>query len=90
MTSQFGILLDILKEAFQSPISERDYHMIVELLRNYNNSRIHKESELNELQSRGWPLNYDPCEHMERIRFAMVFGEKDNDVVQTLLKRLQM
>lgn len=84
----FGILLDILKEAFQNPVSEKDYHMIVDSLKNYNFNRNDKESEVNELKNKGWPLTYHPCDHMERIRFAMVFGEKDNEYIQSLLRKL--
>jgi hypothetical protein len=78
MTHKFNIILDILQEAFTSPVSEKDYHMIVACLRKYSASERDVKFEQSELARRGWPLDYNPCEHMERLRFAFTFGTDDN------------
>lgn len=86
--TKFGILLDILIESFSKNVSERDYHMIVNALREYDSSRCDTETEQRELAAHGYPLTYHPCDHMERIRSAMTFGEIDNPRVQELLQIL--
>ena len=85
MSSKFGVILDIMTEAFKSPVSEEDYYKIVELLRNY--IREDPTAEQHELAIRGYPAHYHPCDHMERIRFAMTFGGKDNAVLKDLFSR---
>ena len=37
-----------------------------------------------QLSIRGFPQNYHPCDYMERIRFGMTFGGKDNIVLKDL------
>ena len=90
MTSKFGIIIDILNEAFKNPVSEHDYYMIVEVLRNYSLSRCDAATERHELLARGWSITYDPCEYMERIRFAMCFGGKDNSRIQDMLRTIHL
>ena len=88
MSHAFSIILDILQEAFNSLVSERDYHMIVACLREYSASEHNADIEKSELARRGWPLDYHPCEHMERLRFAFVFGGEDNPRIQHALASL--
>jgi hypothetical protein len=90
MVNNFGILLDILTEAFHNTVSENDYQMILETLRQYSQSRCDIATEQYELVTRGWPLTYHPCDHKERIRFAMYFGEKDNTHIQELLLTIDL
>ena len=83
--NKFGVLLDVLSEAFKSTVSEHDYHMIVQAIRDYSVSRYDRETEEKELAARNMPLTYNPCDHMENIRFGMSFGGGDNVRVQELL-----
>ena len=83
MSSKFGIILDILLESFRNPVSENDYHNIVNAIREYSNAR--EDNEQHELAIRGLPLTYHPCDHNERIRHSMVFTDKDNERVGELL-----
>lgn len=85
--SQFGTILDILMEAFKNPVSEQDYHNIVELLRAYKRDDVMKEQEMKELSIREFPLTYHPCDHMERIRFAMTFTQNNNERIKELFAR---
>lgn len=39
--------------------------------------------EVNE--SNGYPPDYNPCEHMERIRFSMCFGSIPNSKIEYCL-----
>ncbi len=86
MSNRFGILLDILKIAFKEPVSENDYHRIVEAIRNYDKSRISPEEEKAELRRVGWPETYHPCDYAERIRFFLNFGEKNHPLIQEKLR----
>lgn len=88
MVSKFGIILDILKEAFSTPVSERDYYRIVEVLRNYKLNPCEPTTEQEELVARKWPLHYHPCDHMENIRFGLCFCGEDNIRIQELLLNL--
>lgn len=88
MSNSFGILLDILKEAFTTHASEKDYHMIVEVLRKYVDSPCDTSVEHDELAKRGWPLTYHPCHHMERIRYAIQFSRHDNLLIKELIQTL--
>lgn len=87
MTTQFGIILDILTEAFKHPVSEHDYTTIVGILRDYSCNRNSIVVEQHELTIRKFPPGYHPCDHMENIRFAMVFGENNNIIIQDLQMR---
>ena len=86
MSSKFGIILDILLEFFSNPVSENDYHNIVNAIREYSNAR--ENNEQHELAIRGLPSTYHPCDHNERIRYAMVFGEKNNMRIGELISRV--
>jgi hypothetical protein len=82
----FGKLLDVLSIAFRFPVSERDYHDIVCLLRDYDDSgRTSVDEERSELERRGWPVTYHPCDHMENVRWGMVFGSEDNARIREML-----
>ena len=89
MASRFGILLDILMEAFRNPVSETDYYTIVQVLQDYTEARSDTIQEQEELAKRGLPINYHPCDHMERIRFGMVFGNNRNSRIKDLVTKLK-
>ena len=78
----FLIIIDMLEAAFNSPVSERDYHDIVRCIREYGGSRDDHTNERAVLTAKGWPESYDVCEQVEAIRYAMVFGTVDNARVQ--------
>ena len=80
MTMKCDLILDLLQAAFTGAVTEQDYHSTVQCLREYAAERDCREAESRAALSRGWPADYDPCEHMERIRVAMTFGS-------TLLQR---
>jgi hypothetical protein len=87
MPTRFGIILDLLIEVFRNPASEEDYHAIVDLLRSYALARDSSYAEYVELLEHNYPLNYDPCDHMENIRKFMTFGSTDNWRVKELLEK---
>ena len=89
MTSKFGNILDMLIYAFKNTVSVHDCAMIVDTLRDYEKTRPDAPcaDEQRELSRVGYPLDYHPCEHMDRIRFCMVFGENDNEHIQDMLKK---
>lgn len=85
---RFGVILDMLKVAFESPASEKNYHDIVACMRDYiTNSRAAQNEEQRALLQRGWPPEYDLADHMERIRFAMVFQREDHSGVSNLVQK---
>ena len=86
MSNRFGLLLEILTEAFQAPVSEEDYYNIIAALRAYDTQRCTQKEEQTELKARGWPLTYHPCDNMERLRYAFVFAPEDNKKIGGLLK----
>lgn len=88
MSTRFGIIIDLLIEAFRNFASEGDYYDIVNILRSYELSRDSSFLERTELEARGWPLDYDPCEHIENIRMCMAFGN-DNLRIKELLDQYQ-
>ena len=81
----FGSLLDIVQEVIISPVSERDYHQVVECMEVYATLIPDRDDEQLQLQIRGWPLSYHPCTVMENIRFAMWFNKNDNVRLQGLI-----
>lgn len=85
MPTRFGLILDILDEAFRTLVSEKDYYEIVDILQEYSDNRDDVSIEQQELKQKGWPLTYHPCDHMQRLRFAMTFGESDNVRIRELL-----
>ena len=78
MVTKIELIVDLLQAAFASPVTESEYHLTVNCLRQYALDRDSRDTERNVVTSRGWPPEYDPCEHMERIRFAMSFGSTSN------------
>ena len=86
MQSQFGILLDMLRAAFESPVSQANYHDIVSCMRHYKEHREAREAEQRALAEHGWPVDYDPLYHMENIRFAMAFVRDDHDGVSNAVR----
>ena len=75
----------MLKIAFSEPVDENDYHNIVAYLREYAKNRESVENEKKVNESNGYPPDYNPCEHMERIRFCMVFGSISNSKIRCCL-----
>ncbi len=88
LQAKFGALLDMLRVAFQSPVSIQDYQDIVSCLRCYEaDGRALKSEEHTELDRLGWSTQYHPCDHMENLRFGLVFAPDDNSRVRELLRR---
>ena len=83
----FCILLDMLGAAFNSPVSEKNYHDVVRCIREYSSSRESRSVEQELQVAKGWPASYDVCEHSEGVRFGMVFGPSDNAVVQAAINQ---
>jgi hypothetical protein len=81
----FGSLLDIVQEVIISSVSERDYHQVVECMEVYATIIPDRDDEQLQLQIRGWPLSYHPCNVMENIRFAVWFNKNDNVRLQGLM-----
>ena len=71
--SRFRNLISILKLAFEEGVSEQQYHLLVEQIREYKRNREPKAVEEEALRVVGWPTSYDPCEFEENIRFALHF-----------------
>ena len=86
MTSKFSLLIDMLTEAFTTPISEMDYHSIVKCLRHYDTNRESQETECKVLRENRWPVTYHPCDHMENIRFGMCMGAVRNRHISHLIR----
>ncbi len=65
--------------------------MIVDCMREYAKTRpeITSSDEERELARIGYPLTYHPCDHMERVRFAMHFRDEDNERVQGMLQKFK-
>lgn len=59
--------------AFAEGITEADYHTLVGLLRVYAAARECESEEARVRALHGWPAHYDPCDHMEALRFAVTF-----------------
>ena len=74
----FQLILNMLEVAFNSSISERDYHDIVYCIGQYAKTREDLSVEQDLLQARGWPKSYDIYQVCERIRFAICFNREDN------------
>lgn len=81
MVTKSELIMAIIKAAFSGPVTEQDYHSTVQCLREYSVERDCRELERAAATSRGWPAEYDPCMHMENIRFGMVFGSTTNEEV---------
>lgn len=69
----------MLKEAFNVEVDEFNYHDIVSCLR-----YAHETSTIFELRpyliQYGFPSTYNPFEHMEDIRWGMMFGDHNRMV----------
>ena len=91
MSQAFGLLLDILKVMFTETISEDNYHDFMDVMRVYCKTcqQMTKEEEAFELTSRGFPETYNPCEYMDKFRFAFAFGAASNVKVSAKLARLK-
>ena len=83
--SRFGVIIDILAIAFNNVVSQGDYYRIVKCLRDYDKQRDPVEVERYQLEIRGWPVNYHPCDHMENVRWGFCFSSVSNKAVDNLL-----
>ena len=68
----------MLKIAFKNPVSESNYHDIVQCLREYDKMRDPVETEKHQLRLHGWPETYHPCDHMDNVRWGFVFVDVSN------------
>ena len=81
----FPTILDMLGAAFDSPVSETDYLGLVRCIREYENARDPRSVEQDLLVARGWPITYDVCEHLDGVRFALVFNSMGNARVRAAI-----
>jgi hypothetical protein len=81
MVTKCGLIFDLLQAAFTGFVTEHEYHLTVHCLREYAAERDCRDLEQQAAISRGWRADYDPCEHMERIRYGMTFGTTCNTSV---------
>lgn len=88
---RFSIIIDMLQAAFESHVNENEYHQIVRSLRAYQQEPDPPSVQIQELRNRRWPLSYNPCDHMENIRFSLQFVPSDqcNVGVQVALNRFR-
>jgi hypothetical protein len=84
--ARFDQLLNILKISFESGISESQYHSIVNMIREYGASPDSKDIEHASLKAIGWPNDYHPSDHIERIRFAFHFVPYKNEQVDKYIE----
>lgn len=86
-------LVAALNAAFTEEVSELDYHNLVRCMREYRagmQGRCHlSETEVKSITAVGWPETYNPFDHMERIRFCLVFGRENAQIRQLLGKQYQ-
>jgi hypothetical protein len=82
--STLDIVIALLCVALLTPVSEMDYHNLVKILRHYDNHRQSPQDEQEVLTRVGWPHTYHPCDHMENIRFVLVFTREGYPAVATL------
>jgi hypothetical protein len=74
----------MLRVAASTPVSEMDYHKIVQILRHYDKHRQSPQDEQEVLARVGWPATYHPCDHMEKIRFVLLFTREGCPAVAKL------
>lgn len=86
---RFHQLLNILKISFKSGISESQYHSIVDIIRDYGVNPDPKHIEDASLKAVGWPTDYHPSEHIERIRFCIYFLPYNNEQVDKYIESLK-
>ena len=77
----------MLSTEFRSIVSVNDYCNIVACLREYDRKRDPVESEKYQLNIRGWPETYHPCDQMENIRWAFGFGGLGTKQIEELLNK---
>lgn len=88
---RFSLLIDMLARAFRggpgdSSVSQGNYTDIVWCLRKYDENRAPVEDEHKVLERQGWPTSYHPCDHMERIRWGMTFGDVSDEIIDERVK----
>ena len=83
--NRFARLLYLLELAFPATVSEDQYHALVACMRAYDADRLPADVEKRTLAESGWPETYHPCDHMERIRFSLVFGPEPDARLQRAL-----
>lgn len=80
----FGILIDMLQEAFNSTMSESQYHEVLKCIKLYIGAqggfspfdkRKLANEESQQLLARGWPLDYDLASQACKLRDACTFGK---------------
>ena len=77
---RFTLLLSLLEHVFRSGtvVSEDNYHDVVRCMRDYEEKgRAAASDEREMMNTLGWPEQYHPCDHMENIRFCLVFGSEN-------------
>ena len=93
----FGILVDVLQEAFKNTISEDQYMQVIRYINLYTSVReglciTDKVSMVDaqncQLLARQWPPDYDPADHLCNLRYALTFGEP-SIVIEGYLNPLQ-
>lgn len=91
----FGLLIDMLHEAFCNTISKDQYAEIVKHISLYTNMREKltpdDKCSLGEQQNlilsiRQWPHDYDPASHVQTLRYACTFGEPSTTMAGHLNK----
>jgi len=93
MSEAFTALLDVIEAASKDPVSESDYHQVVQCIRDVDAMReggeVLSDAEQSILLARGWG-KYNPfVRPLERIRFGMVFCSTDNPQVALMIHRLR-
>ena len=83
--NRFARLLRALEAALPATVSEDQYHALVAAMRAYDAHRLPADIEKRTLAEAGWPQTYHPCDHLERIRFSLVFGPDPDARVQRAL-----
>lgn len=79
----------MLSRAFdgKNAVSQGNYEDIVRCMRAYDGERAAPTEERAVLASRGWPITYHPCDHMERVRFCMTFDEASDSKIDACVRR---
>lgn len=81
----FGTILKMLGAAFDSPVSESEYHDLVRCIREYGVARAPRAVEQAFLVAKGWPATFDVCEHVEGVPFGFVFDNMGNAGVRAAI-----
>lgn len=84
-------LCAVISAAFQDGLTEPDYHTLVALLRAYAASPRESPAEEQRVRAaHGWPHHYDPCDFMEKLRFAFTFRGSDTRASALLLAQVSL